>query len=94
MEEVVILRLPDRVVTIQEAAHAFHTQFGDVVLYIRGRITLQQGPYCLLAFWRRVEHLDVESEFLGLGEPHDLEEELLWVRPTGPGHLKMVAQVR
>lgn len=52
MEEVVLLRLPGRVATIQEAAHAFHAQFGDVVMYVLGHITLDQGalqPACLLA---------------------------------------------
>lgn len=87
-----ILRLPTGVKNIQAAADAFEEQFGSVTAYICGHITLEQGPLCLLPFWRKVARLDVGAELVGLGEPGESEEELLWIWTTGPGHLKLIAQ--
>lgn len=89
-----ILRLPTGVKNIRAAADAFEEQFGSVTAYICGHITLEQGPLCLLPFWRKVARMDISEELVGLGEPEESDEELLWIRITGPGQLKLIAHVR
>ena len=87
--EEVILRFPMSIQALDDAIAAFAEQY-RVVVYteIRGHVTLSGEQYYLLDDWFQVQLIDHDLDILGLEQTED-EDELLWIRPTGPGEIRL-----
>lgn len=91
-DEVVILPLPGDIAAMIRAADAYLDQYGVVaLLQVRGTVRLEGGHIATIPAFRSVARFDRDLGLMGFGDLDELDEELLWAFPLGPGELRVAA---
>ena len=87
--ESVILHLPGHARAIRRAADLFAAQYGGVLMQMRGSVLTEHGLRYGIQDWIPIVSLDLDLDILGLGEPGNSDEDLLWVLPTDSAELRL-----